>query len=332
MIRFRFGLVVAAFVTMLEANAWAQMVKDKPNAGLADGPRTNQAEASALRAEGAELARVDDCKGALEPLRSSWALQKDARTAVLLGECKLKLGQDAEAAHYLALARDLLPNGAERTRVESMLQDVSSRVARLDIVVNDPDAIVLAGKLVVDTPVEHLYVPPGDIEVIVKKSGFGEQQQKVRAIAGKTERLQFTLTRRPNESELDRPEKASGSLSMIPAYVGAGAALASIGIGIGLRAAGTNRGDEADALLDKLLGIAPCKEDPAPKECSTILNLRLEHDRYVNASTGVFVTGGLPLGGAFIYGMVASRKTANDVAIIPVVSPTDHGLFIQGRF
>lgn len=328
----RFASVVVGFVCFAATNAWAQGRTDKPVPGSSQGTRTNDAKAVALRAEGEEFVKADDCKGALDPLRSAWALREDGKTAVLLGECELRMGQEPEAAQHLARALELLPEGAVRTRVESMFQDVSSRVARLDIVVNEAGAVVVVGKFVVDTPVENLFVQPGDIEVTAKKSGFGEQQRKVRAVAGNTVSLEFALIRRSNDSELDHPERVVQKGSMIPAYVGAGAALASIGIGIGLRVAGTNPAAQADALLDNLVGLAPCKAVPAPKDCATILNLRLEHDRYANASTGLFVTGGVLLGGAFVYAMVASRKTPRDVAVIPVFSPTNNGLFIQGRF
>ncbi len=328
----RFAFVVAGFACLTATNAWAQVGQEKKSQSASSGPRTNDAKAAALRAEGEEFVKADDCKGAMDPLRSAWALREDAKTAVLLGECELRLGQAPEAAHHLTWARDLLPDGAERTRVASMLQDVSSRVTRLDIVVNEKDAVVIAGRFVVDTPVENLFVEPGDIKITVKKSGFGEQQRQVRAIAGKTERLQFTLTRRSNDSELDHPERSAPRGLMIPAYVGAGAGLAAVGLGIGLLIAGRSQGTDADVLLDKLVGRDPCKADPAPKDCATILILRLDHDRYVNASTGLFVTGGLLLGGAFVYGIVTSRKTQGDVAIIPIVSPTNNGILLQGRF
>lgn len=332
MIRFRFGFIAAAFVTMFAANTWAQSAGGKAEPGLAPAPRTNDARAAEFRAEGEAFVKADDCRGAMDPLRSAWALREDGKTAVLLGECELRLGREPEAAQHLARAMELLPEGAERTRVESMFQDISSRVAHLDIVANEPGAVVVVGTFVMDTPVANLFVSPGDVVVVVKKAGFGEQQSSVKAVAGKTARIEFTLTRARKDSDFDHPEKGRGNLPMTPAFVGIGAGLTSIAMGIGLRLTGTKSGKEADVLLGKLEGQSPCKADPAPTDCAPLLNLRLEHDRYVNASTGLFVTGGLLFGGAFVYAMVASRKTPRDVAIFPVVSPTNNGLLIQGRF
>lgn len=321
MIRKFFGMAVALCTSLVVAPAAAQVGKDK-----------QETKAAALRAEGEEFVKANDCKSALDPLRSAWALREDGKTAVLLGECELRLGHEPEAAYHLAHALELLPEGSERLRIDSIFRDLSARLARLDIVVNEAGAVVIVGDFVNDTPADALFVQPGDIEVTVKKTGFEEQQRKVHVVAGKTERLEFVLTRRTKGSEMDHAEKEARNASMIPTYVGAGAAIASIGVGIGLRFAGTNQGEQADALLDKLVGLAPCKADPAPEDCATILNLRLEHDRYVNASTGLFVTGGVLLAGTFVYAMVASRKTPRDVAILPVVSPTNNGLLIQGRF
>jgi len=328
----RLGFCAAFFVMASAADAWAQSAVDKPGSGLTGGSRTNDAKASAYRAEGEDYVKADDCKGALDPLRSAWGLRQDGKTAVLLGECELRLGMEPEAAHHLTRAVELLPEGAERTRIESMLRDVSSRVARLDVVVNQPGAVVVVGKFVVDTPVEALFVAPGDVAVVVKKTGFGEQQRHIKATAGGTVRVEFTLTRAGNDTALDHPEKQHDGMSKIPTYVGAGLALASIGAGIGLRIAGTDSGNQADALLGELVGKPPCKMEENQAGCSELLNLRLEHDRFVNASTGLFVTGGILLGGAFVYTMVASRKTRDNVAILPVVSPSNNGLFIQGRF
>lgn len=328
--RFHFSFIAAAIVTMLVApNIGAQSARDKPDVGAS---RTNDTRAAALRAEGEEFVKADDCKAAMDPLRSAWALREDGKTASLLGECELRLGHEPEAAQHFARAMELLPDGDARRRVESMFQDVSSRVTRVDVVVNEPGAVVVVGKFVMETPFDNLFVSPGEATVVVKKSGFGELQRTINAMAGKVTRADFILTRVREDSDLDRPKKHHDGLPMIPAYVGMGIGLASIAVGIGLRTTGNDSGKEADALMGTLVGKSPCKADPAPADCAKLLNLRSEHDRYVNASTGLFVTGGLLLGGSFVYAMVSSRKTPNDVAIIPVVSPTNNGLVIQGRF
>lgn len=328
----RLVLVSACCALLTTADAFAQHAAEKQHRAGASGAKSNDAQAAELRAEGEELAGAGDCDGAIGPLRSAWALRESAKTAVLLGECEVRLGRFPEAAHHLSRALELLPVGAERTRVESMLQDASSRVARLDIVVNEPGAIVIVGKLVVESPVKDLFVEPGDVLVSVKKSGFREQQQTVRTTAGKTARLEFKLVTNRGQTDLEPSDESPAAGAMLPAYVGGGLALVVLGIGGGLRVAGKSSGADADMLLDKLEGQAPCSATPPPDDCATIKNLRIDHDRYVNASTGLFVAGGVLLGGAMIYGIVMTRQLKKDVAILPIVSPTHNGLFIEGRF
>lgn len=330
------AVVVLSMSLVIATNSSAQPVQEQPGDVLASRSRANEAKLARLKAEGESFVKADNCEGAVGPLRSAWALREDASTAVVLGECERRLGQETEAAYHLGQGLEQLQDGPERTRVEAMFRDVTSRLAQLDVVVNEREAIVVVDKFVMNTPAKNLFVRAGKVLVTVKKTGFVEDTRHVEAKAGQTAQVVVTLKRKVHPGPPPPSPGIYFASSPLPLYIGFGAGLAAAGVGIGLRVAGMNRGKEADAILLRNGGDSACcgtnLSDKRAGLCADVADLRSTSDDFVNASTGLFITSGILLVGTMVYGFERPRQTSSDLSFVPFVSPANSGLLIQGRF
>jgi PEGA domain len=326
-----FGLVTAMLLTFTALGSFAQSVQEQPRNTITNSSAARDAQVAKLRTEAEAFVKADDCDGAMGPLRSAWALKEDASIAIMLGECELELRKDPDGAHHLARAVDLLPNGAERKRIELILRDVASRLTRLEVTANEPGTIVVVDNLVTQTPVKDFFAQPGLIRVTAKKTGFVEETKTVDAKAGQTVTVAFMLKTRSTSLPFTTSPIPSATTAL-PVYLGIGAGVISLGLGVGLRVAGTNRDKEANDILIELPGDSPCCGNEFPEDCKQIVKLRGESDRLINTSTGLFVAGGILLVGTAVYGYVRSGQTSSELAFLPIVSPGKSGLLLQGRF
>ena len=331
-------LLASAVVSLLvlqglaPGDALAQDRAGRPNEPGAARAEAEGARAAALRAEGEDLAAQGNCRDAVTRLRAAYALRKEAPTVILLGECEVRLGRLPDAAGHLAEGLSMLGEGKERARVQALFDEVRPKVGGIQLTVNVTGATVIAGSFVGQTPVQEVFVKPGEVSLLVKKTGYGEQQRKVTTEAGQTVRVEIKLSATGNVAGGGREGRA---MSLLPAYVAGGLAVIGIGVGVGLRLSGEAKGSDADdalAQLQKVHGAAPCQGTSPPEDCAAIKGLRQDHDRLVNASTGVLIGGGALLGGAVLYGALANRHNRRSFAVVPVGSQTGGGLLIQGSF
>ena len=322
---------VMAFLALGPGAAFAQAPAGRANDPAATKAEAEGAKAAAYRAQGEELYEQGNYRDAITRLRAAWALRKEAPTVVLLGECEVKLGRFPDAAGHLAEGLTMLAQGKERARVQALFDEVRPKVGGIELVVNVKGATVIAGSFVGETPIPEVFVQPGDLTITVKKAGYGEQQRPVKTVAGKTVRLEVSLSSTGTVVSGTQGQDPR-LISLVPAYVAGGLAVIAIGAGIGLRLSGEGKGSEADELLGQLEGDAPCSAAEPDAACATIKSLRTEHDELVNASTGVLVGGGALLAGAVVYGAIANRRNRGGFSMVPVAAPTYGGLLFQGSF
>lgn len=332
-------LLASAVVSLLvlwglgEGSALAQAPAGRPNDPAAARAEAEGKRAAALRAEGEELAAQGDCRAAVTRLRAAYALRKEAPTVILLGECEVKLGRLPDAAGHLAEGLSMLGQGKERARVQALFDEVRPKVGGVELVVNVAGATVIAGSFVGETPVQEVFMQPGEVTILVKKAGYGEQQRKVTAEAGKTVRAEIKLSSTVAVAGGGGP--GARAMSLFPAYVTGGLAIIGLGVGVGLRLSGEAKGSDADEALVQLKktnGAVPCQGSASAEDCATLKGLREEHDQLVNASTAVLIGGGVLLGGAVLYGALANQHNRKNFAVVPVGSQTGGGLLVQGSF
>lgn len=300
---------------------------------------TDGERAAALRASAEERMAAGDFDGAAAQLHGAWTLRPEASTAILAGECQVKLRDFPLAARFFADALGMLPEGATRTRAQALFDEVRAKVGGIELVVDEPGATVIAGSFVGVSPTGEVFVEPGRRTITVKKTGVGEVERIIEVGAGKTVPLDIHLRLAlgpRNNPVLSRPDVQdpgpAGTWSMVPAYVAGGVAVAAIGAGIGARLAGDGKGARADELLAGLGGGAPCAAADPPDSCASIRRLRADHDALVNAGTGLLVGGALALAAGVAYGAIARRRNEAAVAVVPAGSLTGGGLLIQGSF
>lgn len=336
----RHSLVSAALSLLLiqglaAGDALAQTPAGRPNDPAAAKAEADGAKATALRTQGEELYAEGNHRDAIARLRAAYALRKEAPTVILLGEAEMKLGRLPDAAGHLAEGLSMLGQGKERARVQALFDEVRPKVGGIQLVVNVAGATVIAGSFVGETPIQEVFVKPGEVTLLVKKAGYGEQQRNVTTEAGKSVRVEVKLSSASSVVSGGGGEHGSRVMSLLPTYVAGGLALIGIGVGVGLRLSGEGKGSDADAALAQLEeanGAAPCGGASPPEECAEIKSLRAGHDELVNASTGVLIGGGVLLGGAVLYGALANRHNRGTFAVIPTGSQTGGGLLIRGSF
>lgn len=326
-----FVMAFLALQGLAPGRALAQTPAGRPSDPAAIKAEAEGAKAAALRSHAEELFAQGNYKDAITQLRAAWALRKEAPTVILLGESEMKLGRLPDAAGHLAEGLTMLAPGKERARVQALFDEIRPKVGGIELVVNVKGATVIVGGFVGETPIPELFVEPGDLTLTVKKTGYGELQRPVKTVAGKTVRVEVSLSS-TGTAVSGTVGQEPRLISLVPAYVAGGLAVIAIGAGIGLRLSGEGKGSEADELLAALEGEAPCSAATPDASCATIKSLRGEHDQLVNVSTGMLVGGGVLLAGAVLYGAVANRRNRGGFSMVPVASPTYGGMLFQGSF
>jgi hypothetical protein len=168
----------------------------------------NEREARVLFREGNLMLQEKEYLGALERFRAAYERFPNPKILLNIGTTLRHLGRDAEAADlyekYLASAK---PTAARRAEVEAILSELSQRLAKLRIQVNEAGARVLVdGKPVGESPQPvTMRVEAGTHTVVAEKEGFSTAVTTVDLAGGQSRTIELQLT---------RPGTAAGSSSL----------------------------------------------------------------------------------------------------------------------
>lgn len=306
-----------------------------PTAAEIAAKRDPHVRATELLDRGTELQARDQCEQAVIPLDAAWALEKNATTAQLLGECEVKLARWVPAARHLAYVLKDKEEGPERARLDTLFKQARALVGGVTIQTGVDGADIFAGNRIVGvTPLRYeVFVEPGDTTITLKKTSVGEVQQVVHVAKGGSTTLRLDPARAPVDDDGPRAPEAR---SRAPIFVLAGVAVAAAAAGIGLRVVGASHGTTADAALASIAasGSHPCELKTNATVCAAIKDDRSKHDTFVNTSTGLFVLGGAALAASITYALWPAEGSARDraIAVLPAVSPSTGGLLMQGTF
>lgn len=168
---------------------------------------------------------------------------------------------------------------------------------------------------------DPIFVAPGTVEVTVSKQGHEPTTLKISV--DKAERKQVSVELKLLEGDpviLPPPEEKP----VWPYVVLGGVTAAGLGVGIGLHVASASRIDDADGFL------CPGGAETCPAEAR-------DAESAANAMLGGAIAGyavaGLGLAGLIGYiAWAGPDQTETALRVVPVVSPTGSGLFLQSTF
>ncbi len=302
------------------------------------GKSSPQARAAELVQRGTELHAQGQLEPAAAALEGAWRIEKTPATAALLGEWEVKLARWVPAAKHLAFALQEQQAGPERDRIELLFKQARAQVGGVKIVTSIDGADIFAGTRVVgQTPIRgEVFVEPGEMAIVLKKTSVGEVQQVVKVAKGGAATVHLEPSQAgADDSKWSEPEPEQRSRA--PIFLLTGVALIEAGSAIGLRVAASSEGAKADGELAALVttaGPRPCGGSADSAACKSIKDRRTKHDTFANVSTGLFVLSGAALAASITYALWPTRSPGADraVAVLPAVSPSASGLLVRGAF
>ena len=305
-----------------------------------------KARAQILLSEGNKLLAGGDNGGALAKFEAAYDAYPSPSLLLNIGTTLRALGRNAEAANAYARWVRAKQNPERLAEVEEALAELDSKVAGLEISVNQPGAVVTVDGKTISTELLKgvVRLEPGRHVVAASKRGFSAAKSEVSISAGKKETVKLeleaegrTVASKPLESTepsgMGEEKVSSGGASgrglRIAGLSAAGVGLLSIAIGVkfGLdaRSLESELDDEGDRLNDAGL---PWTE--------AFLDKQAEGDSAEKKFIIFTAVGGAAIvAGGVLY--VLGRSAANDeseraVAITPTLGPDSAGWAISGSF
>lgn len=317
--------------------------------------------------EGKASAREGEYACARELLRSAYAKQESFDVAGNLGIVTHELAKEqgdpslyAESATLLTAALRGFPVGGpeeQRTALEERAADSRAKVVSLTVELSPASACLVISKRDAGCgPFPYdVFAPPGTVVVSAKAPGYQSTEKTFEAAgAGTSLKVAIDLTaavKTAPASPGDPPPPSGGDsassdgVPLWPTFVAGGLALALVGIGVGLFVVGDGEKSDAVALGDETARevgnpnfCAPPIQSNVQSECTTIADLLASHDTFKEASTGMFVTGGVMVfvAGALLVTHLMSDDGSPDSAALSVAPTFDVrggvGITAQGRF
>lgn len=300
-------------------------------------------KADELYRQGNDAYKQNRLKDAYNFYREAWNLKKSYDIAGNLGAVELAINLPRDAAeHLLHSLRQFPANGKPeardktRQRLEEALKQIGTIVIKTSV---DGADILIDGKSIGKAPLDQeVFVEPGARRIEAKFEGYESAQQQLQVAKGSTHQVTLKLKKSaPPPPAVVTPTRPSWTVPVI--VVGSSLAVASIGTGIGLLVASSDKGSDADDLLASIKSdpktvnrTAPC---PADSRCAGLKDLRADHDTFHNVAIGTFVLGGVFAAATVTSVFLLSPKkssTESDVRVAPAVGPTSQGLFVTGKF
>ena len=351
--------VVALGTVSLEAAAG-----DNKGATADDGARR---EAEARFKEGLTRAQGGDFEGARLAFVQAYAVLKSADVLWNLALSEMKTNHVLEAlAHFKELMKDARTSEPERQKATKYIGELHGRVGRVTVDAPSGATLVLDGRVLSQlTPIsEPLDVSPGEHFVEVR---LGDRTRLLRAVA----QAGALVTVRVDASELTpagtngggaaaagagapasglgatTPAAADGgsadarrdaSRFILPAVLG-GAALVSLGVGVGFMVGASSAKSDAEGLL-KDAPSGACRGGAATSaDCVALADARDREVSNQNVGVGLMVAGGALLVGGGVALALALRAPPRATAsarakprVAPLLGPGQLGAAVAGSF
>jgi hypothetical protein len=266
-----------------------------------------------------------------EPLyREAWGLKRTYDVACNLGALELDLGNNRDAAEYLAYALQVFPAGGKATaheQIKTRFARARAEVGALRVSVNVTGAdVTLNDRAIGKAPVQgEVFVSPGVVTVRATAQGYEPAQRTVTLAKGGAADVALTL--------------AAPRRSIVPGAVLGGVAGAALVTGAALLGAGAAQRSSVQSTSNSILSEhhtcvagalnydSRCVQATANAYTAATLH---------NAGVGVLV-GGAALTAAtvayFLWPAPASaRNGASGLRAAPLVSTTSAGMSVSGSF
>jgi hypothetical protein len=165
-------------------------------AGTVQADAKAEREARALFKEANRLLGEKDYVSALDMFRAAYNRWPNAKILLNIGTTLRNLGRDAEAADaYEKYLREGKPDAKRKAEVDAILKELSTKLARLRIEVNEPGARVLVdGKVVGESPQAiTLRVEAGTHTIVAEKQGYPAAAATVQISAGQERVVELRL-------------------------------------------------------------------------------------------------------------------------------------------
>lgn len=284
-------------------------------------------DARTLFAQGNQHAQDGDYAGALTRFQAAYAKYPNVKILLNIGTMMQQLGRNAEAVNaYDAYQRDPSADPGRRREVEKLLASLDTQVAKLNVVVDDPEATVLVdgnavamqdGKVV-------MRIMPGSHTITAKRRDGKPTVTDIVAVAGKETNVSMHVARPdrpvdPAPTVVDAAESAPNGRRT--------AGFVSGGIGLAGLAAGGITG--IVSLLDHGAVRSAC---PSRRGCSQdIVDQAARGESLSMVSTVAFAVGVVGAG-AGIYLVLSSKAAETAPRVGFVVAPGGGGIGLRGSF
>lgn len=324
-----------------------------PTQARADAQVAMTDEARKLYDEGKAARDAGDPAACVAKLRAAWALKKHRQVAGLLGECELESGSRLEAAEHLAYFLD---------RSADVSPDVVSQVRKLYDQARESIAVVAVksttagadrrvdGRLLAPDEL-RVFLPPGEHVFAASKPGEGAAERRETLSAGQESEVVLELVRETAAPPVSTPppaERPDGP-SIVPGLVIGGVGLAGIGVGVGLIAASSGPGSDAEQIAAALRADgAICEPDPTAgfeARCAAFQQAADDETTLATPGVAALIAGGVLLTGGVVWtvwaataepdpdGDAAARHPTPRATLTlqPMLGPTS-GVVVGGTF
>lgn len=338
-------LSLAVWMTLL---AWAPAAEAQAPSPT---PASTPAKASAedLLKRFAEAAKANDWPRAYEAMQEASSQRQTYDVLLNLGTAELRLGKMRDAAEHLSRSLALFPATGKpeaKKMAEESFAKAAAQVGTLRLTVSPAEARVLVGSRTygVDDYREQVFVEAGEVMVSAGDvAGYASEQKTVHVDKGKTVDVEIALTLANGAASATATgtvapaTTTTGAAPNVPLVIAGGAVtLASLGVGIGLLVASSDKKAEADkirqGLLDKkVFGI--CESDQSDPDCQRFADAGNARTLFGNVGASLLVAAGVVAVSTGVYYLVARPKSPAPPVQTGVVVSANGGAFsVQGKF
>lgn len=314
-----------------------------PRAARADDAAT--AEAQSRFQEGLALADAGSHEAARLKFQQAWSVFKSPTVLYNLARAEQLTGHDIEALEhfrqFLAMGADPRITDATREKARQNVEELSKKVAHVDIEAPPAARVTIDGKPIEDFK-EPVPVMPG--RHVIEATFEGKVRSvSVDTTAGATTpaKLAFESGGAGNGGFTEPPpaggDAGGGSTKWIVAGGLGVAGLAGLGLGVGFGLSSQSAKDDAEALRRATPGICA---DPTSAQCANYDAKRDDAESAATISTVGYIAGGVLLAGAVAAVALwpsssqqrgqAATKTATTVA--PILGHGALGASLAGTF
>jgi hypothetical protein len=300
--------------------------------------------AEALYREGTEALSAGNAPLAYEKLKAAFAIRPSVDIAANLALVEQQLGHDRDAAEHLAFAIKVFPPSGKpevKQRLEQDLVKLEQKLGLVQVQCPGGTTLQIGDRTVGLAPVATQYVDPGKHMVQGKHPEHGSAKVTIEVAPG--QKLSVTLELKPSDPQITPPptggpepivpeEPVMAAKPWWPYAVFGGVAAAGLGAGLGFTFAAGSKRSEADDIAATING--GCTPGAATGPCGELQSAIDSHNGLRIGSYVGFGVAGAAAVGALVYALVPAGtvEASADMALVPVVGPTDAGFSFRTRF